>query len=992
MNKQTTSVVRRTLLLGTAFAFAVTLAAENIMILEDNMKELKCSLPNDRFRLAGSNAPGQLFVGEEAVDLKFVFKKGDLSGKVPFTLEMQEVGTRTPGKVSGGMAGWTDTSGKAPLFDLIGAPVKYEFTADFGGRDEVSVELKNVPVPKRFGTYALVLARGGERQFLGTVARVPAPRADGTIENVPILGEGGFIEKPWRAKVYARMGIRGWRMEGSWNAKKDGSPDWEKYDAMFAAAKEAGCKIMSTPGATPDWTWPFAPHQTPAAVPAEWDGSPYGGRSDWVCDPKYYPEYEKWMRQFAQRYWDSGNGALWGVENYNEPWEGGGISGWARDCLQYREIQKLIARAVKSVDSRIRVLGASSIMNTEDKLYSDNSNTMDPYIDVFTDHYVVPRGCYGPMIARARGKKSMETETWFVGTEYQLPQGAAQFLASGQNSVSPWHPRVLFEKVPGGGDEVIIPSPVVAATAAFNYFVTGRPFEKIVFKDHLPWVFQFGKDEDPNGLLVVFGQLVSIGSTDVKDRLWAQVDASPGGEMTIDNSDGLLQFYDLSGNPCYVGEKTVKLPMSIFPSYITCVKGPKAAAMRLAQARINGKRPVEILPRDFTTLLTDKTAALSVDLHNCLNRQIKGKLTVKAPSEITLTSDAQEVELGAGETKTVIFPVTAAKPQESNAYPFEFAFTSEAGNADYKEMLGCAVAPKAAITVDGDLGEWKDIPGTTIFGKDDSVDSIEVLRRPWLALQESHPGLVSGRLKMAWDDENLYLSAEVNDPTSQKNALPMEGRDENKYFHSKASDEREPFKSWLAKNAPGRSFAQVPYVYADSPETPRQADLPAIPFRRDRLQVALDVTDGWHDMDGDAERVPYGFHAVPDTDYEFSLYGCEGGRSELWRHLAPGLARINDWPRQPRGKDTTGAVKEARHVVKRNGSIYLYELAIPKSVIPDLKLEPGANFGFTFKIGNGEGAHVQYGKEKAVTKSNGLTLHPYWESHSNCGVRWALVN
>ncbi len=50
------------------------------------------------------------------------------------------------------------------------------------------------------------------------------------------------------------------------------------------------------------------------------------------------------------------------------------------------------------------------------------------------------------------------------------------------------------------------------------------------------------------------------------------------------------------------------------------------------------------------------------------------------------------------------------------------------------------------------------------------------------------------------------------------------------------------------------------------------------------------------------------------------------------------------------------------------------------------------NFGFIFKIGNGEGASVEYGKDKAVTKNNGLSLHPYWESHSNCGVRWTLVN
>jgi hypothetical protein len=986
-------MVRGVLFLGAAcFNLSATLLAENIMIQEDNMKELKCSLPNDRFRLIGSNAPGQLFMGDEQVDLKLAFKKGDLNGKVPFSLEVQEVGTRTPGKVSGGMEGWTDTSGKAPLFDLIGAPLKHDFTVDFSGGDEVPVEIKNLPVPKRFGTYALILVRGSERQFLGTVARVPQPRPDGTIDNVPIFGEGGFVEKPWRAKVYARMGIRGWRTDGSWKAKKDGTPEWEQYDAMFAAAKEAGCKIMATTGATPDWTWPFAPRQTPAAVGPGWDGSPYGGQSDWVCDPKYYSDYEKWMKEFVARYWENGNGALWGVENYNEPWEGGGISGWARDCLQYREIQKLIARAVKSMDPRIKVLGTSSIMNTEDKLYSDGSDEFDQYIDIFTDHYVAPRGCYGPMVARARGKESMETETWFVGTEYQLPQGVAQFLASGQKRISPWHPRVLFEKVPGGNEESIIPSPVVAATAAFNYFVTGRPFEKIVFKDHLPWVFQFGKDEDPNALLVVFGQLVSIGSTDVRDRLWAQVEGSPGGEMTIDNADGLLQFYDLSGNPCYVGEKTVKLPMSIFPSYIVCAKGPKAAAERLARAQITGKRPVEILPRDFTTLLTDKDAVLNLGVHNCLNRPIKGKLKVKAPSEITLASDAQEVELGAGETKTLAFPVTAAKPQESNVYPFEFEFASDAGNATYKEALNCAVAPRAKITVDGNLDEWKDIPGVTIFGEDDTLDAFEVLRRPWLALKESHPGLISGRLRMAWDDESLYLSAEVNDPTNQKNALPMEGRDENKYFHSKASDEREPFKSWLAKNAPGRSFAEVPYVYADSPETPLQPDLPHLPFRRDRLQIAFDVTEGWHDMDGDEDRVPYGFHTVPDTDYEFSLYGCEGGKSELWRHLAPGVPRIGDFPRQPRGENTTGVVKEAKHVAKREGNTYRYEVAIPKSALVDLKFQAGTDFGFLFKIGNGEGASVEYGTDKAVTKSNSLSLHPYWNPHTNAGVRWTLID
>jgi hypothetical protein len=79
-------------------------------------------------------------------------------------------------------------------------------------------------------------------------------------------------------------------------------------------------------------------------------------------------------------------------------------------------------------------------------------------------------------------------------------------------------------------------------------------------------------------------------------------------------------------------------------------------------------------------------------------------------------------------------------------------------------------------------------------------------------------------------------------------------------------------------------------------------------------------------------------------------------------------------------------------VVKPNGSVYTYEAAIPKSAVADLKLEAGTEFGFTFKIGNGEGANAEYDRDKAVTKNNGLSLRPYWESHSSCDVRWTLIS
>ena len=75
-----------------------------------------------------------------------------------------------------------------------------------------------------------------------------------------------------------------------------------------------------------------------------------------------------------------------------------------------------------------------------------------------------------------------------------------------------------------------------------------------------------------------------------------EVEGSNGGTMTIDNHDHLLKFYDLAGNEEFEKDKTVTLPMSIFPVYITCSKGPDAAAARLATIMIMGKKPVEIIP------------------------------------------------------------------------------------------------------------------------------------------------------------------------------------------------------------------------------------------------------------------------------------------------------------------------------------------------------------------------------------------------------------
>lgn len=974
-----------------AFGSTLTAKADLSLVLDENMDVLKAKKPDAKFRFVGSNAPGQLFLPGEKVKITLEFDTQLAKEGKSYSIEIQEITTRDPDSRVKSRQGWTDTTGNAPLICLEGKPMNVPLTVTTGDQPKTAVEISDFPLPERFGTYALILVQGSSRQFLGTLARLPSPRPGGNLENTVIFGESVLIESDGRrSDYYQRMGLHGYRAEFGWNEKEDGSVDWTRFDACFKAAKEAGCQLMVTLGGHPAWTRPFEVPTPAARWTPKTNG--YGGTGDWLCKPELDGRYAKWLEAFMRRYWEDGKGALWGVENYNEPWEGGGISGWASDVPRYRQLQKLIATTARKVDPKIKVLASSSIMNTEDKLFSDGLNEMEPYIDVFTDHYVPPVNCYGPMVAKAHGKTSVETETWLVATEYQLPQGVVQFLASGQNRISPWHPRVLFDTVPGSKEKYLIPTPVVAATAAFNALVTGKKFEKMAFTEHLPYAFQFGKDEDKDGVMVVFGRLIPISSTSFRVLPWEQVNASEGGTMTIDNHDGLLEFYDLAGNRQYQKEKVVTLPMNFVATYIKSTMGPGKISERLNTAKIQGKRGIEIIPQNFHSLPSAKGAVVSVEVRNRLNCEMKGTLKVNPPEGLTLTSAEQAVKLAPGESRRLDFEIANAKLSSSNAYRFNFEFSSSSGNASYAETLSAAVAPRRTIKIDGNLDEWADIPGVTVVGSKDNGDVTELLRRPWLEIQKDNPAATAGELKMAWDDDFLYVCARVNDPTPEAHPIRFSERDENSYFHSAKSDQISPYKEFIeayrAKTGdPKRSFAEVPYVYCKSPEE-------GIPFRRDRLQLAFDVKPGLHDLQQVTE-VSKNFHAVPDTDYEYSLYWVDDGKNgggELWRHLAPGVPRVDDWPHQTKSKNCTGVVPGAKQVVIRNTNGYVYEVAIPRSELAELKYAAGTEFGFTFAVGNSKGANAYYGGDKAATKNNGLTLHPYWENSPDTGTRWTFID
>ncbi len=588
----------------------------------------------------------------------------------------------------------------------------------------------------------------------------------------------------------------------------------------------------------------------------------------------------------------------------------------------------------------------------------------------------------------------------------------------------------------------------------FNVMMTGRKFERMLFHTHLPWAFQFGEGRDAT--VVLFGKLYAPHGGDPKDVLWWQLQGHEDGLITIDNSDGRLEFCDIAGNREFVGEKHVTLLMDHLSHYIRSPRGGiRLIERRLREAEVQCVRPIEIIARDFTTAVNAPDAALRVTVHNLLNRPLIGALNVTPPQGISLKDNSVRMDLKAGETTDLQFPIAKATPSATNTYLFAFELggvvsrisehmepeSYKRETAAWKENLNVVVAKKGRKKVDGDLDDWKDDLGVLADAKLQKVDPTQQAWVPFLQAKDALPDGAFAEVKLAWDDAFLYVAARVLDQSDYPGHQRLETWDEEQYFRSAKDDatcerlrphrkfvlanmrdaktaekmkadpewpafqkfiESDPeLKHAITSNAasvyfqakdrnPKATFSDAFYVYKKTPWGEQ-------PWAGDNLQLGFDFLPDYHyNMKLDTDKVPWGFHAMPDTDYEFSAYQCTDGKSELWRILAPGMPRSHHYPRQPRAKFDQGPVKGGQHAVKREGKVTTYELAIPWSefVVPPSGrrawLGLGWTVGFTFRVNNNEKPDIVYGADKSATKSNGLTLHPYWESKPSCGVRWAL--
>ncbi len=664
-----------------------------------------------------------------------------------------------------------------------------------------------------------------------------------------------------------------------------------------------------------------------------------------VHDERFDERFGAFVEGLVRRYGPPG--PLRVIDFWDRPWEWEGGSGWREDAARYRALYRLVYERAHKGNRRIVVGGTSSMANTAEKFFCrpGGERALTNIFDILTDRGVLPHESFGPRFARRAALPAIDTAVWVGGSPALLVAAATHLAAAGYHRFEPAHPEQLWwENGPAGP----MPTPSAAAANFFLTFLEGLRFERVVFEDRLPWLYQWGFGA--RTVFILAGDRSALDPRAV--TLYDQGRAD--GFLTLETIEGKLRAYDLWGNRHEPGsDGRYDLPLSLESVYLEAPDVPVAIATQIiSEGRPRQVRPVELFVEDFTQPVRQGTL-LNVEVRNVLPREVSGILTIKPRTTIRLQETRIALRVFPGRSRKLSIPIIWAQPNEANVYPVTFRFEGPLGKFERQADLHALTITRGSAAIDGKLDEWSEAIPLYLTAPGVELDLTDVVWRPFARQADLASGLAEVRLM--WDKRFLYVAVR-NRKKDWKPKPSLSGRNDDAWFGT----------------------GPLAHTYVRSP-------LEALPFEGDCVQLGLRFR---------AVRLklpPYGLApeamlAVEDTDYEYALWGTPDGGGELWRSNAPTLPLVNFLPRcVPPGYN--GRPRGARVAVRRAGADTIYEAALPLSDMPGLRPAPGKTVFLTVAL---PGSGLWLWRDRC--RSNPLSLKPTWRCGPSNDVRWGFVD
>lgn len=673
-------------------------------------------------------------------------------------------------------------------------------------------------LPARFGGYALLLERdNGTRLFASGLARIRKPELAAGERFYQVcmdLSDPAAVERLHTAPN--RIGV-GYVPTMDKNYQRA----WDRASSELKALQKAGYPVCIEFGAGVSSGEYLPLGRTRPHLDAE--DVMLDTKSDYAWLPSYDPDFKEFVKRFAVEFgWPKG--PVNAMKLWNEPWNGLSISGWGADDLRYREIYTALCEGVEEArkEAGVQVLlgGCDSSSNTFDKLFPDGDMKFLKWLDFMSLHYQGLRPSNARFMRDRKGENGRtlfwDTESWVANSQDRVPSVLAGMLAAGHDRVvgiqshavvaTPSNVLVYHKDAKPERREVVHAWPVAPAQTAFQDFVGNRPFRKLLWEG-LPWVFVFDGRTGPDGkpdaddlTIIVSGDLgaffgrdnmalrdcVGLAERAHKEQLRARLAALPDGadarvraelQAEIDQPEPLTNawmtlpadprwtLYDGSGN-AVAGQAGLRIPLDASGWYLR-PDGSKGSGEALlaavGSARIEGYEPLSVVVRDMTAPVASRPS-IRLELLNVLNRPVAGALKV-AVDGLTLQAPAT-LAFQPHEKKVVDVLVTGGAASERNQYPLRLSFDAGAdGIATHEETIRVNLIARRAITVDGDLSDWRDVLPQSVTAAGGGPTLMETA---WLPMVKFDAALSKGFATawMAADDRAFYFAAKIADDTA----------------------------------------------------------------------------------------------------------------------------------------------------------------------------------------------------------------------------------
>jgi len=385
-------------------------------------------------------------------------------------------------------------------------------------------------VPETLGAYGLVLDLGpaGSR-FITAFVRTFA--ADPTQVQFPKLGCD--VTDP---DVLERLGCKSIRYGVGFKrtTDKDYEASLANIGKDFAQYHAAHVTVIVEFGGGA-----FYDDSQPLGCPRPWlddKGFMLDTKFDLAWLPKYDPDFHDQVRRVLRDYgWPKG--PVVAVKLWNEPWNGISISGWGADDERFREITRVMGKAVQEAraqdGTQVLIGGTDSSSNTLDKFFADGSDEFYQYLDFCSIHY---QGMAPPSTIKAwvnrqspNGRvKIWDTESWVANTDDRVAAVMAANMSTGHDravgvyggnicSDKHWYYNWI-EAYGEDGKKTTVKRDctwsVAASVGAAQHFLGERAFHTLLFQNGLPWVILFnglptpaGAANPEDGTVVVVGDL-----------------------------------------------------------------------------------------------------------------------------------------------------------------------------------------------------------------------------------------------------------------------------------------------------------------------------------------------------------------------------------------------------------------------------------------------------------------------------------------------------